>query len=88
MPYVDTNATHKAVDFLGYFEEGNRAQKPDQYISGDLLPACRADGRLYFTFFDSKRGDCQNQRQKHHQQYRGKIIPFSRNGTSPKETAG
>ena len=52
--HIDAQSRHEAVDFLGYLEKSDCAQKPNQYISSDsLLAGCRNRG-LHLTFLQSK----------------------------------
>ena len=51
---VQAKAGQKAVNFLRYFQKGNGAQKPYQYIAGDSFFPGSADRGFYVALGNSK----------------------------------
>ena len=54
MPNIQTKTGQKAVDLLRYFQKGNGAQKPYQYIAGDSFFPGSADRGFYVALGNSK----------------------------------
>jgi len=50
MTDIDTQAAHKAVDFLADFQKSNGAEKPDKDIARYGFPAACVHLRLHITF--------------------------------------
>ena len=49
MPNIQAKTGQKAVDLLRYFQKGNGAQKPYQYIAGDSFLPGSTDCGFYIT---------------------------------------
>ena len=54
MPNIQAKTGQKAVDLLRYFQKGNGAQKPYQYIAGDSFLPGSTDCGFYITLRNSE----------------------------------